>query len=180
MIDEAIQPTANAIWNWKKEHDSWNLIPVSDTELVKCLLPRTEAVFKRTGLHVNGIRYAHPDYTEQYLKGGRVIVAYNPDDISTVWLLDNLKFIPFSLVESGLIDSTLEEAKQLKKERRSLVTAKQEEELQAEIRLMQFIQSVTENRTVQSGTVRKHTRNVRKKAQKHSHNDLVQEVGIHE
>lgn len=37
MIDEAIQPTANAIWNWKKEHDSWNLIPVSDTELVKCL-----------------------------------------------------------------------------------------------------------------------------------------------
>ena len=35
------------------------------------------------------------NYTEMYLKGGEVTVAYNPDSVSDVWLIDNGEYVKF-------------------------------------------------------------------------------------
>ncbi len=35
-----------------------------------------------------------------YLKGGEVTVAYNPDSVSDVWLIDNGEYVKFELIES--------------------------------------------------------------------------------
>ena len=78
-----------------------NLIKVEEQELVLTLLPRTTGKFSRYGLKVNRLHYHCEGFTEQYLNGGRGIVAYNPENIEAVWLVDQGAYIRFSLIESG-------------------------------------------------------------------------------
>lgn len=82
-----VSPYANEIWNYKRSICDANLILISPQNLLLCLLPRTKGAFKRSGLRVNNLRYKHNTYTEMYLKGGEVLVAYNPEDVSHVWLM---------------------------------------------------------------------------------------------
>lgn len=37
-------------------------------------------------LMVNKLRYHRDGYKEEYLRGGSCVVAYNPDDVSHIWL----------------------------------------------------------------------------------------------
>ena len=69
-------------------------------QLIMALLPRTMEKFSRYGLKVNKLRYHCEGYTEQYLKGGSATVAYNPDDVSCVWVIENGHYTRFSLIES--------------------------------------------------------------------------------
>ena len=39
-------------------------------------------------------------YTEEYLKGGVVAVAYNPENVNQVWLLKDGGFHPFELIRA--------------------------------------------------------------------------------
>ena len=48
---------------------------------------------------VNRLRYQNEDYIEQYLSGGTVVVAYNPDDVTCVWLKNGEIYKTFLLVE---------------------------------------------------------------------------------
>ena len=41
-------------------------------------------------------------YTEQYLSGGDVTVAYNPEDVTSVWLLEDGDYTEFTVIESSL------------------------------------------------------------------------------
>lgn len=63
------------------------------------LMPRTTGRFTKFGLKVNCLRYKNENYAERYLKGGIVTIAYNPDDVNAVWLLENGKYIRFELIE---------------------------------------------------------------------------------
>ena len=64
------------------------------------LLPRTTGRFSRSGLKVNKLRYHREGYTEQYLSGGDVTVAYNPEDVSSVWVLEDGAYTEFTIIES--------------------------------------------------------------------------------
>lgn len=110
MLGEKVQPYANCIFEWGKSQDGANLIVVDKETLILTLLPRTMGRFDRNGLKVNKMRYRHENYTEQYLNGGEVTVAYNPDDVSYVWLLDNGAYIRFELIESRFKGMDLVEA----------------------------------------------------------------------
>ena len=84
MIQNQIQPFASNIWEWGKTQTGANLITVDKEQIVLTLLPRTTGKFSRFGLRVNKMRYKHENFTEKYLSGGEVTVAYNPDDVSAV------------------------------------------------------------------------------------------------
>lgn len=85
MIQNQIRPYACDIWNWKLKELGTNLIFTSEKEIVVTLLPRTEGKFTRFGLMVNKLRYHRDGYKEEYLRGRKCTVAYNPDDVSHIW-----------------------------------------------------------------------------------------------
>ena len=78
MIQNQIQPFASNIWEWGKMQTGANLIIVDKEQIVLTLLPRTTGKFSRFGLRVNKMRYKHENFTEKYLVGGEVTVAYKP------------------------------------------------------------------------------------------------------
>ena len=82
MLKINIQPHANAIYEWGSKQDGANLIAIDIGQVILTLLPRTTGKFSRYGLKVNRMRYRHDNYTEKYLSGGEVTVAYNPEDVS--------------------------------------------------------------------------------------------------
>lgn len=89
MIEAHVKPFSNSIWNWNKNLNSNNLITISSKDIVLTLLPRTDGKFSRSGLQVNKLRYKchEHNYTEKYLSGGNITVAYNPDSVSTIMVL---------------------------------------------------------------------------------------------
>lgn len=115
MIESDVKPHASCIWNFGVKQPGGNLIKVKEQDLLLILLPRTSAKFSRFGLKVNKLRYKNDAYIEQYLKGEEVTVAYTPDDVSCVWLLENDKFINFDLIESRFNGKTCKEVQDLKK-----------------------------------------------------------------
>ena len=63
-------------------------------------LPLAFRIFGRTGLNVNKLRYHCDGYTEPYLSGGVVTVAYNPENVTSVWVLEDGAYTEFALIES--------------------------------------------------------------------------------
>ena len=94
---------------------------------------------------VNGLRYKNRDFTERYLDGMSATVAYNPDDINTVYILENGKYTPFSLIESRFTDLTLEQTKDLKQQKRELLRDEEENSLLAEVALMKSLETIVSN-----------------------------------
>ena len=89
MIADNIQPYANRIFEYGKTQDGANLLSIDRETMILTLFPRTMGTFSRKGLKVNKRRYRHDGYTEKYLTGDRVTVAYNPDDVSFVWVIES-------------------------------------------------------------------------------------------
>lgn len=145
MIRGQVRPYACDIWNWKVREPGTNLIAASERDIVLTLLPRTEGCFTRYGLMVNKLRYHRDGYKEAYLRGGRCIVAYNPDDVTSVWLKteDNC-FAEFRIIEKAFNGRSLAEVNEAKKSRNAIVKNEAEEALQAKIRLAAFIETVAE------------------------------------
>ncbi len=100
MITDKVKPYASYIWEWGKSLIGENLIGVDSRELMLTLLPRTTGKFGRTGLKVNKLRYHCEGYTEQYLSDGTVTVACNPEDVTSVWVVENGVYTEFTLIDS--------------------------------------------------------------------------------
>lgn len=121
MLSADIKPFANSIWNYGLKQMKDNLIKVDRTTLIHTLLPRIEGRFTRKGLIVNKLRYKNDNFTEQYLSGGTVTVAYNPEDVSIVWLIENGLYTPFELIESLYSRKSLTEVQKLQEKQKSLI-----------------------------------------------------------
>jgi len=145
LIDSNIKPYAAALWEQGKTALGANLIAVDQQTLTLCLLPRTKGRFTRKGLVVNKLRYRAEGFTEQFLKGGECIVAYNTDDVSTVWLVENGSFTPFSLLLSGLEGLSLEETNAYLSRNRAIVKAESENNIEARIALIESIEVIANN-----------------------------------
>lgn len=142
MLDVKVKPYANDIWNWGCGRQEANLLDVSVHQLLLTLLPRTTAKFTRYGLKANKLRYHNQNYAEKYLEGKEVTVAYNPDDIKCVWVIENGEYICFELIEKRYEGKTLSEMEEIQSQKKQLVREEQENGLQAEIALANSIQSI--------------------------------------
>ena len=178
MFEAGIKPYRNAIWNYMQQQGT-GLIQVKQEDVVLTLLPRTPAKFTRKGLMANGIRYRHTDgnYTQRYLSGDYVTVAYNPEDVSQVWLLENGKYIPFELIESRFAHKSIETVVELKENQKEIAKEEERNLLQSQIDLVSHIEAVTSNKPTRKGetSIKGVTEN-RQAERRKTHRDYIKEV----
>ena len=148
MIVAGVQPTANSLWKWSCAQPGANLIPVDAGELKLTLLPRTEGKFTRRGLVVHKQRYRHCEgkFTERYLNGGRTTVAYDPDDISCVYLVENGVYTRFELILKVYDNLSLEEVMELQYLQQEAKKSAQPQKDQALIDLVASIETIANTR----------------------------------
>ena len=141
---------------------------------IQCNVPRATGRFTRKGLQVNGLRYRHDAYTESFLKGGEALVAYNPDDVTQVWLVEKGCYIQFTLIESRFKGKCLDDVQGIQKASRKIVNDSASDSLQAQIDLAKHIQMIAAQ-TQHSDTQVKNIRSTRKREQYRTHRDYAKE-----
>ena len=176
MLDDKVAPHANTIWNWGKTQPGANIIPVSRIELRMTLLPRTTGTFARDGLHANRLRYRCDGYTERFLRGGKVVVAYNPDDCSYVWLIENGEYVEFQLIETRFKALPLSEVMDMQRKRKEHIKGYEAENLQAQIDLASHIEAVLEGAAANRDVNLKDIRDTRRKARIRSHKNMLEDL----
>ncbi len=174
MLADGVKPNASSIFAWGRKQMGANLINIDPQALILTMLPRTTGKFTRKGLRVHGLRYKHNDYTEAFLSGGEAVVAYNPDDVTEVWLIDHGNYIPFVLIESRFSGKSLTAVQTMQSAQKHTVNAATADNLQAQIDLADHIQIIAAHGK-QTDTEIKNIRTTRKKEQSRSHIDFVKE-----
>lgn len=175
MINAQVKPYASCIWEWGKSQIGANLIDVDSRELILTLMPRTTGKFGRTGLKVNKLRYHCEGYTEQYLSGGMVIVAYNPEDVTSVWMVEDGVYTEFTLIESRFQGKDLVEVQVMQDGQKSIAKNEMKNNLQAQIDLAQHIEAIADSVSGTTDVHMKNIRNTRKREQMKSHRDYMKE-----
>lgn len=178
MLAMGIKPYASEIWNYGCGQEGCSLINVGREQLILTLLLRAAGKFTRHGLSVNGMHYHNKLYREQYLNGKACVVAYNPDNVCQVWLVENGTYIPFDLVESRFRDGekNLADVQSMKQKQRELVRQELGSRTQAEIDLAGHISAIAGASVGQANTSVKNIRDNRKKEQGKSHKDFGKEM----
>ena len=148
MVAAGVQPTANSLWRWGCAQAGANLIPIDAGSLKRTLLPRTEGKFTRRGLVVHKQRYRHCEgkFTERYLNGGKVTVAYDPDDISSVYLYESGLYTRFELILKVYDNLSLDEVMELQAQQQAAKKSAQPQKDQALIDLVASIETIANTR----------------------------------
>ena len=148
MVSARVQPTANSVWRWSCTQPGANLIPVNEELLWLTMLPRTDGKFTRRGLVVHKQRYRHCEgkFTERYLNGGKATVAYNPDDISCVYLVESGSYTRFELILKVYDNLSLEEVMELQAQQQAAKKSAQPQKDQALIDLVASIETIANTR----------------------------------
>jgi len=173
MFAAGVKPHASDLWNWGRSQMGANLIPVGERELMLTLLPRTTGVFSRHGLRVNSLRYHCDGFAERYLSGGTVTVAYNPEDVTAVWLLEKGCYTEFTLIESRFQGKDLEQVQEIQTGQRAVVRASERENLQAQIHLAQHIEAIAHSGRSSADVNLKDIRSTRQKEQNKQHRNYM-------
>lgn len=145
MLKNKVAPYASEIFSYGMNLEGVNLVKVDKRQLMLTLLPRTTGKFTRSGLIVNRVRYKNTNYAEKYLSGGVVTVAYNPDDSSSVWLVDKGDFIEFTLIESRYQNKSLSEIEVMQTQKKKIVKSVEATNIQAKINLASHIEAIVAN-----------------------------------
>lgn len=180
MLKVQVKPCASAVWEWSRSQMGANLIAVEPGKLIRTLLPRTVGKFGRTGLVVNKVRYHCDGYTERYLSGGTVTVAYNPEDVTSVWVLENGVYTEFTVIESIFEGKDLAAVQDLHATKRTIVKGAVRDNLQAQIDLAQHIEAIANSADGHKDVHMKNIRNTRKREQNKYHRDYMKEGESHE
>lgn len=148
MVSNNVALTANAVWQWSCAQPGANLIPVDAGKLKLTLLPRTEGKFTRRGLVVHKQRYRHCEgkFTERYLNGGKATVAYDPNDISSVYLYESGLYTRFELILKVYDNLSLEEVMELQSQQQAAKRSAQPQKDQALIDLVASIETIARTR----------------------------------
>lgn len=175
MLANGILPYANSIWNYGKQQIAANLIKVSSENLIKVLLPRTIGCFARNGLLVNNLRYHCEGFVEEYLGRVKAIVAYNPEDVSNVYLVDR-DYCKFDLIDSRFISKSLYEVIELKRKQMNLVHKCADDNLQGKVNLIRHIETITAGKHPAITPNLTEINNTRKIERSLNHKDFVKEA----
>lgn len=171
MLSSKVPPHSSDIWNWNMSQPGANLISVERERLLLTLLPRTTGTFSRHGLKVNKLRYHHEGYIESYLQGGTVTVAYNPDDVSSVWIVENGTYTQFELIESRFAGKELTAVQEMQSAQKGIIKDAVQDNLQAKITLAEHISAIASNAGCTGTTSTKSIRENRKREQRKKHID---------
>ena len=179
MIAEEIKPFSNCIWNYALKQRGANLIDTDSSTLILTLLPRTTGKFSRKGLVVNRLHYKNNDYTEKYLSGGTVTVAYNPEDASEIWVIENGNYISFELIESRFTGKSFSSVADLQDRQQTIINENKPITLQAKIDLATHIETISSHSQKGNADI-KGIRSNRQKERQKTHIDYVKEGAVNE
>lgn len=179
MLSENIKPFSNCIWNYSMKQIGVNLIDTDSNTLILTLLPRTIGKFSRKGLVVNKLHYKNENYTEQYLSGGTVTVAYNPENVGEVWLIENGTYTPFELIETRFTSKSISEVKELQNKQQTIINENKPITLQAKIDLATHIETISSHSQKGNADI-KGIRSKRQKERQKTHIDYVKEGAVNE
>ncbi len=93
-------PVAAELWKWYEEQGQSMIIPVSGETLYQFGLPRKIVTLSRKGINNQGLWYVSAEYKkllERKKIGDTVQIAYDPENVSSVYLIDGMEYIPFEL-----------------------------------------------------------------------------------
>lgn len=145
MLEREVAPYANDIFSYGMQLEGKNLVKIDKRQLMLALLPRRSGKFTRLGLIVNHVRYKNTNYAEKYLSGGNVTVAYNPDDSSSVWLVDKGNYVEFTLIESRYKNKSFSEIEVMQTQKKKIVKSVETNNIQAKINLASHIEAIVAN-----------------------------------
>ena len=163
MRQAAVKPYANSIWNYAKNNMVANLISVNSDMLYLTLLPRGKAVFTKRGLVFNKLRYRADGYAERFLSGGDCLIAYNPEQTSHIWLIENGNYFEFTLIDKQYENCSFAVACDDMTQLTYYIKTFEPDSLQARISLMRDIQSVAAQCATRTNADLSSVRNTRRK-----------------
>ena len=142
MLKKEIRPYSNEIWAYGLTMPGVNLIEITKEEIELTMLPRTTGKFTRFGLKANKLRYHNEKYREEYLQGKEVLIAYNPNNVSNIYLINNGNYIKFDLIETRFKGKNLEEVLEMKEIQNIIVNKEKENKIQSEITLSEHLLAI--------------------------------------
>ena len=107
-------------------------------------------------------------------------VAYNPDDVGQVWLLEKGAYQPFELIESRFRGKDFGEAEVLRNQCGDLVKNAALENQQAKIDLARHIRGIAGKAASAEDTKIRNIRTTRQREQRKRHIDVVKGDAVHE
>lgn len=99
-LRKSCEPIAAGIWNHYDSLGKSMMIPIDGEDLHQFELPREKASLSRRGIHRNGLWYVNEHYSQILEKrkcGEQVMIAYDRNDITMIYLMEGTEMIPFVL-----------------------------------------------------------------------------------
>lgn len=150
MLKENVVPTPKGLIEYAC--NKYNLVfqPISPEILKLVLLERTTAKFTRKGLKLTSkLYYFNYDYQNEMLIGKKtVIVAYDAENINKIWMIENLVYIPFFLIQERYQNLSMSDYEKYQEIEKGLLNQYKESELQAKIDLNKQIKGVLDGKRV--------------------------------
>lgn len=150
MLKENIVPTPKGLIEYACNTYDLVFQSISPEILKLVLLERTTAKFTRKGLKLTSkLYYFNYDYQNEMLIGKKtVIVAYDSENISKIWMIENLVYIPFFLIQERYQDLSMSDYVRYQEIEKELINQYKESELQAKIDLNKQIKGVLDGKRV--------------------------------
>lgn len=174
MLSDNIVPCSSNIYQWSASLPGANLLDIAEADLILTLLPRASGHFTRKGLIANGLRYKNLSYTEKYLSGGNAVIAFNPDDVSYIWVIENGKYVKLTLIEDQFNGKSISYISDIRKKQKEIIANHTEENLQAQIDLATHIEIVANHQAPKNIGLHE-IRTTRKTERQKQHKDFMKE-----
>ena len=171
--DINIKPFAYFIYNDGLSKYPNSFIDVDDNYLNLILLPRVDGSFTRNGLKVFKLYYRRAGINERILGGGKVQVAFNPENTSNVWLYENGKFLEFSLIDNAYGEITFEQANELKKTKTYQFKEYEQTKIQGDLDLITSISIIKSSSTKTTSIDTSNVRNTRVQEISKNHKRII-------
>lgn len=150
MLEENVVPTPKGLIEYACNKYDLVFQSISPEILKLVLLERTTAKFTRKGLKLTSkLYYFNYDYQNEMLIGKKtVIVAYDAENINKIWMIENLVYIPFFLIQERYQDLSMSDYEKYQEIEKGLLNQYKESELQAKIDLNKQIKGVLDGKRV--------------------------------
>ena len=153
-------PVAAAMWMKCEKEKRSLVIPINSEELYRFGLPRTSATLNRRGICYQGLWYVSENYKEfleSHNIGEIVRICYDPEDVSRLFLLNGMNYIPFELSRHSKQYAGATESEYQMKRKAERDSRKESElrDIEGRIRLLKDIESVVKQAEYLTITKRK-------------------------
>ena len=104
-----------------------------------------------------------------------MVVAYNPEDVTCVWLLEDGGYTEFTIIESRYQGKDLTAVQELQTSQRDITRGAVRDNLQAQINLAQHIEAIVGSGAGRGDVHMKNIRSTRRQEQAKHHRDYMKE-----